>query len=393
MFVSRRHFLFGSLALPALAGKKPAPERPNIALLLVDNLPAYLVGCYGNKDVKTPNIDRLSQTGTRFLNHFTAAPGTAGGRASLLTGRTPMQLGAAGAASASDVPVDRMLAGVGYASQTVDSVDAAVKYIQGQAAAKPFVLTVNFTQLTPPYNGVPQKFLDLYTAERFENYAAEPVAANARAGKEMLLNRLGNLRKVAGTISAIDDGVGTIVTTLYKQQLLDNTVVLFAATCGSLYGRHGLWDAAEASDPVNMFDEVTNTPIIWSWPHRIPPQGLQIEMVSSCDLLPTLCDLLTVNQPDRNLCGRSYLPLVQGKKLPKKQPWRFSVWSHAGNADMAREERYKVVIRDGGKGPGELYDFSTDAPERSNQFDNPQYVDVKTRLEADINKWKQNFSS
>ena len=49
MSLSRRHFFFGSLALPALAAKKPAAEQPNILLLLAEGLPAWVLGCYGNK--------------------------------------------------------------------------------------------------------------------------------------------------------------------------------------------------------------------------------------------------------------------------------------------------------------------------------------------------------
>ena len=73
MPISRRHFFLGSLALPAFAAKKP-PARPNLLLFLVDDLPSWALGCYGNKEIRTPNIDRLSQTGTHFLNHFVCTP-------------------------------------------------------------------------------------------------------------------------------------------------------------------------------------------------------------------------------------------------------------------------------------------------------------------------------
>ena len=91
MSLSRRHFFLGSLAIPALAAKKPAPQRPNILLLLADNVPALALGVYGSKEIRTPNLDRLALTGTRFRKHFTAAPAPEPGRASLVTGRTPMQ--------------------------------------------------------------------------------------------------------------------------------------------------------------------------------------------------------------------------------------------------------------------------------------------------------------
>src|ERR1035441_6311192 len=65
MILSRRHFFFGSLALPSLAAAKSAGDRPNVLLILVDGLPAWMLGCYGGKDVRTPNIDQLSGAGGR----------------------------------------------------------------------------------------------------------------------------------------------------------------------------------------------------------------------------------------------------------------------------------------------------------------------------------------
>ncbi len=399
MLVSRRHFFFGSLAIPALAAKKPAVERPNVVLILVDNLPVWMLACYGNKEVRSPHIQRLSDTGTRFLNHFAAAALPAPARATLLTGRTPMQIGETGTPSAADVTLGQILDKAGYATTAIggqpgaDAAAAAQKFLDRQAAGKPFGLLVNFGDLTPPYEGTPQKYLDMYAQEKFEGYAADPVAPNARGGKEMLLNRTASLRKAAAAITALDDRIGTLIAKLTQKQLLDNTLVLFASTCGALYGRHGLWDAGQASDPVNMYDEVVKSALIWSWPHRMPPQGLVIEMTSGYDLLPALCDLLTLAAPDRKLCGRSYLEIAQQKKLPKKHvPWRKTVCAHTGNTDMAREENYKVVLRDGGKGANELYDFTSDPVEKVNLYDNPEYLDVKTRLTAEITRWKQNYS-
>src|SRR4051794_39793300 len=93
MLLSRRHFFFGSLALPAIAAKKPAPERPNVLLLIADNVPQWVLGAYGNKEIRTPNLDRLSKMGTRFLDHYVASPSPAPSRASLLSGLAPMRPG------------------------------------------------------------------------------------------------------------------------------------------------------------------------------------------------------------------------------------------------------------------------------------------------------------
>src|SRR6266545_3925408 len=94
MAIPRRHFLLGSLApIIAHAQRKGAPARPNVLLIVADDLAAWMLGCYGNKEIHTPNIDRLAQTGVRFANNFVCTPICSASRATLFTGRTPMQHG------------------------------------------------------------------------------------------------------------------------------------------------------------------------------------------------------------------------------------------------------------------------------------------------------------
>ena len=66
MPITRRSFFFGTLALPVLAADKPVTP-PNIVLITAGHLPAWALGCYGNKEIHTPNLDRLAQLGTEAL--------------------------------------------------------------------------------------------------------------------------------------------------------------------------------------------------------------------------------------------------------------------------------------------------------------------------------------
>jgi arylsulfatase A-like enzyme len=391
MPISRRHFLYGSLALPAFAAKKAVEAPPNILLLVADDLPSWMMGAYGNKEVKTPNLNRLGQMGTHFLNHFTPVPAAAPGFATLMTGRTPMQLGDTGAISAADVTLEKVLGGAGYACHTA-SPEGAPAAIDEAKDGAPFFLSVRYSALELPYGNIPSKYLDLYSNEKFENYSVEPAAANARSGKELLADRVANLRKVAAAISMMDDNVGAMTTKISQKQLLDRTLVVFTSTCGALLGRHGLWAAGDASEPVNMFDESVGVPMLWCWPGRVPAQEVRMEPVSAYDLLPSLCDLVSAAVPSRNLCGRSYLPLATGRHLPKKQPWRDTVFGQYRNTAMARTQRYKLVLRDDGKGASELYDLPADPGERANQVDNEQYISVKTTLAGEFNQWKQQYA-
>lgn len=393
MIFSRRYFFFGSFALPAFSAAKPAGEQPNILLILVDELPSWMLGCYGNKEVYTPNIDRLSQTGTRFANHFACAPVSGTNRAALLTGRTSMQLRDADSAPPSEMTLDKLLSGLGYACHATTGAGEAAKVLDAQTAGKPFLLTAGFTGFRAPYDGVARKHLDRYAQARFQTFAQEPAARNAVRDKEMLSDILGSLRKVAAAATALDDEVAALLSGLSQKKLTDGTLIVFTSTCGSLLGRHGLWGSGLASDPVNMFDEVVATPMIWSWPGRVPAQAVRPEVVSAYDLLPTVCDIAPTPLPERNLCGRSYLAIATGKPLPKKQPWRTTVFGNYQNTGMTRTDRYKIVLHSDGKGPGELYDVRTDGRERVNQYDNPQFLTVKNSLSAEFARWKQRYSA
>jgi arylsulfatase A-like enzyme len=377
---SRRQIVFGSLALPLLAAKKPTGETPHIVLILADNLPAWMLGCYGNKEVLTPNVDRLAKTGTRFVNHIAGAalPGPA--RAALLTGSP----------AASAAPLDKLLAPAGYTSQGAATSAEAIRVLDTQDGSKPLFLTVTLSGFAPPYPGA-DKFLDRYASSRFESMEQAPAARNIAADREMFASLLPSLRKAAAAASAIDDEVGAIATKLTQKKLLDNTLIIFTAPTGSLIGRHGLWGGSAASDPPNLFEEVIATPMIWTWPARIAPFSTRPEVVSAFDFLPSLCDLTPAEAP-ASLPGRSYLLMAQGKPLPKKEPWRSLAFLPAGSGGVARDDRYKLVIRNNGSGPNELYDLKADAQERVNQFDNPQFLTVKTQLSGELAKWKQKYA-
>lgn len=68
-------------------------KRPNILLFLTDDHGSWALGSYGNREVRSPNLDRLAAEGARFANVFTPCPVCSPARACLITGRTPSQVG------------------------------------------------------------------------------------------------------------------------------------------------------------------------------------------------------------------------------------------------------------------------------------------------------------
>jgi arylsulfatase A-like enzyme len=380
MNLSRRHFFFGSLALPSLAATKPLGEQPNVLLILVDGLPSWILGCYGNREVRTPNIDLLARTGTRFLNHYACAPVADKARATLRTGRTTMQLKDSG-----EVTLEKLLGGIGYTCGTGADGAEAFRFLDAQSAPKPFFLTAALA----PYPSLPDA--GAYAQAKLDTFAQEAAAKNAARGKEMLgAPLLANLRRVAAATTALDLEIGALVAKITQKKLLDNTLIILTSPCGSLFGRHGLWASGDASDPVNMYEEAIATPMVWSWSGHVVPLATRPEMVSAYDLVPTICDITPAQLPERNLCGRSYLALAGGKPLPKKQPWRTTVFAQYGDTAMARSDRYKLIARHEG---GELYDDKVDPREKLNQYDNPQFMTVKASLQAELGKWRQKYST
>jgi len=359
MPLNRRHFLFGSLAAPVLAAtkKQPVVQHPNIVLIVAEDLGAYMLGCYGNAEVHTPNIDRLALTGVRFSSRFSCAPVAADQRA---------------------------FAKAGYNCSRSVSAAQVGEFLDAQGPAKPFFLAIAW----PSPNSVepPQKNLDLYAKTGFETIGWDSGAPNA-THREMLRNIPVNLRKYAAALTTLDDQIPALVAKLQQRGVWDNTVVVFTSNGGYLLGRHGLWGDATASDPPNLYEEVVRTPLIWAWPSRFPPQTLRNDVVNSYDLMPALCELAGVAPPAGSHVP-SFLTFVYGRRMGKKQTWPDLAFGRIGVAEMARNDRYKLILRNEGKGASELYDETTDPKEQINLVDTPKYLNMRERLASQLATWR-----
>jgi arylsulfatase A-like enzyme len=453
---TRRTFL-ASAAAPLAAQRSAPAARPNILLVIADDLAAWMTGCYGNLEIKTPNIDALARAGTRFAHSFVATPICSPSRATLFTGRTPRQHGihdfltanpitqppqgqpAPPASFAQEIMISDLLAQAGYqcgfvgkwhmgnderpgrgfsythtlgptrayqdpvmfrAGERVEekgylteiTTRSACDFIDRQVKDKPFFLTASYLNPHTPYSGHPQKYLDLYKDTTFDSFGVLPAAPNALREKNLLNDTLGNLRRCAASVTALDDQIPVLRRKLAEKGMTDNTLIIFTGDNGFLLGRHGLWSKGHASDPINMYEESIGVPMIWSWPGRIPVEAVRPELVSFYDFLPTVCELTGLAAPNRNLCGRSYLPLVLNRPLPRREPWRNTVYGHMRNTEMARDARYKLVLRNEGAGPNEFFDLRKDPRERLNQYENPEYITVRDAMAADLAAWRRRTS-
>ncbi len=361
--------------------------------------------------------------GTRFLHHSVCTPAAAPSRATLLTGRVPRQHGiqdaAVPASFGKELLLSDLLTQAGYncgytgtwglgddaklqhgfrSWHTVQGKDyqpdvvtrAAVQFLEEQKAGQPFFLVASHLSPHAPYDSSPQKYRDLYAKTSFTTAGWLPAAPNAAEGKEYLNDTVGSLRRCAAAVSALDDHIPALTGVLDKKGLRDQTLVIFTAASGLLGGRHGLWDAGRGSNPINMYTEAIETPMIWNWPGTVPVEGSRTELVSSYDLFPSLCEVARVGAPAKlNLCGRSYAAVAMNRPLPRKQPWRNLVFGSYEGTEMARDLRFKVVIRGNGAGPNELYDLRKDPQERVNQYANAEYLTVRNSLSESLRQWRE----
>lgn len=112
----------------------------------------------------------------------------------------------------------------------------------------------------------------------------------------------------------MDEQIGRLLDAVEEQGLADNTVILFTADNGMSMGQHGVWGKGNGTFPMNMYDSAVKVPFLISWPGHIPANTVCSEMISACDLLPTILKLtgLSDKQPV-GFPGRSFTELLKGR--------------------------------------------------------------------------------
>lgn len=397
--MNRRHFL-SLAAAPLLAQDRRAttpPARPNLAILSIDGVGAWMPGCYGNKAFRTPGIDELARAGLRFLYAFAASPAVPAGYSSLLSGLSPAQL----AAKPETPSIAASLAQKGYQVENCATgspqaiTGQAIEFLSRQQAGKPFALLVRYPGPADPPANLPPEHLTLFEQETFDSVNWERPAPSLTRAERPRFDRIADhLRAAAAALSWADAGIAAITRQLRASGLALETMIAFTSAAGSFLGRRGLWSDANTADPPSFLDPVVHVPLIVSWPGRVPVQATTPELASAYDLAPTLAEVAGFDKP-AGASGLSLSPLLSGRPLPvtvkerKKRgvSWRSTVFAELGDHAMARDARFKLVLRPAGD--GELYDLRADAAERNNRFDDPGYLNVRERLSGECADWRR----
>jgi choline-sulfatase len=172
----------------------------------------------------------------------------------------------------------------------------------------------------------------------------------------------------------LDDNVGTVLDTLDRLGLADDTLVVYTSDHGEPLGDHETWWKC------NMYDQSVGVPLLVSGPGV---ENVTVEApVSTLDVVPTMADAMGI-EVDDNWRGLSQWPVLRGERLPDRTRAVFSEYHAHGTSHgmfMLRQGRYKYVYYP--KNPDQLFDLTADPQELTDLSDDPAYSGVRSRLEA-----------
>ncbi len=439
MALNRRLFLLATCFSPPLAA---ATARPNVVLILADDMGWGDVGMNGCPDVKTPYIDSIAKQGIRFSQFYANAPECTPTRCALLTGRYQHRVGGLECAI-----------GVGNIGRYDEAAWLQKKGELGLPASeltmgKVFKQAAYDTALIgkwhlgydpkhwPDRHGFDHSFAllggnaDYYThAEMREGSGASQLFENGkkvnpqgyltdllrdravswlaqRTGKPFLLylpfnaphspiqdpaefdektgtapHRQRDRNAFGAVVRRLDESIGAVLRQLDSMGAADNTIVLFTSDNGG--------DANGRNEPLrgkktSVYEGGIRVPFAIRWPGRIAAGQTTSQLGMSMDILPTLLAAARLSTPTgRKLDGVNLLPVLEGKVSPFSRTvfWRFK-----------RGEARRKAVRDGDwkytfdSGKEELFHLGRDERESDNVLENE--VDVAKRLRVRLAAWE-----
>ena len=376
-------------SLGILANDKPI--LPNIVVVLADDLGYGDLACYGNTEIKSPNLDRFAAEGLRLTSCYSAAPNCSPARTGLMTGRTPFRVGIYNwipmlspmHVRRSEITIATLLRNSGYAtchvgkwhlngefnmpSQPQPWDHGFTHWFSTQNNALPNHRNpVNFVR-----NGAEVGPLEGYAADLVADEAVrwlesqrttdkpffmfvcfhephEPIASAQRFTK-LYPSEDPSYSAHHGNVTQMDDAFGRIVESLERQGLRDETLIIFTSDNGpAITSIHPHGSSGPLRDKKGaLYEGGIRVPGIVQWPGRITP-GTQSDVpISGVDLLPTLCSVAGVSPPkDRALDGTDISPVFRGHSVERAKPlyWQFNR-SRSAPKVAVRDGEWKLVAR------------------------------------------------
>lgn len=420
------------------AAENPA-RKPNIIVMLADDLGYADLGCQGSSEVKSPQIDSIASNGVRFTSGYVTAPQCQPSRAGLLTGRYQNRFGFEVNGIAASLPlgertIAERLKAAGYVSGMIGKW-----HLGGGGSQRPYQRGFDETFWHPNggvlfpdkktraignlFRGAEPVLEKSYSTDAFGHEAAAFIERHQRepfflyvafvpphwpmeAKPEHLASyaHIPDLhrRTMLGMMASLDENVGRVLAKLRETKLEENTLVFFLSDNGGPTGRARVQPDADfeygqntsKNDPCrgvkgDLLEGGIRVPFMVQWKGRLPAGKTYEHPVISLDLLPTALAVAGIRpDPAWKLDGTNLLPHLTGEnqgvphdelcwrfRFPPQQPALFR-WA-------IRQGDWKLVKN--GKEPLALYDLAGDVGESRNlAADQPGRV---AKMKEAYNRW------
>lgn len=344
----------------AMARAADTPRKPNIVVILADDLGFADLGFQGCRDIPTPNLDKLAASGVRCTNGYVSGPYCSPTRAGLLTGRYQQRFGhefnpggdARGDAKlglplSQTTIADRLRAG-GYATGLVGKwhLGGAPEFQPPRRGFDEFFGFLGgahgyfLPEGAPIYRGTEEvaereyltdalareavAFVDRHKAEPFFLYLAFNAVHTPMHATDERLQRFASIadprrRTYAAMLVAMDEAVGRVLDSLSAAELADDTLVFFMSDNGgpTMVGttQNGSINAPLRGSKRTTLEGGVHVPFVVSWPGHLPAGKVYDKPVIQLDVLPTALAAASVTAAtgaDQTLDGVDLVPFLTG---------------------------------------------------------------------------------
>jgi len=419
----RQSILALSVFLTAVCSASDTAPRPNILLILADDLGYADVGFNGSTDIVTPNLDVLAEQGVTFSEAYMAHPFCGPSRAALMTGRYPHKIGSQfnlpTRGSFVGIPtgetyISKVLKNAGYFTGAIGKwhlgeapdyhpnkrgFDEFYGFLGGghnyfpsqfekayQKQVKQGMTNIDHYLLPLEHNGKEVRETEYITdalsreAVNFVKKAADRqgqpfflyLAYNAPhsplEAKEDDMAKFPQIidqkrKTYAGMVYALDRGVGRIVDALKETNQLDDTLIVFLSDNGgkTILGANN-YPLKEGKGSVN--EGGFRSPMLFHWPKAIPAGARFENPVLALDFYPTFAGLAGADIPDgKKLDGKDIWSDFMAGKNPHQRDLIYVLRHRGDHSDAAvRRDQWKAVKK--GKQPWRLYNIEKDLGEK-----------------------------
>jgi arylsulfatase A-like enzyme len=424
------------LASHAAGPAAAVPRRPNVVILLADDLGYADVGFQGCKDIPTPHIDSLAQGGVRCSSGYVSGPYCSPTRAGLLTGRYQQRFGHefnpgggpdAGLPLGETTIADRLKA-AGYVTGLVGKwhLGSAAKFHPQKrgfdeffgflGGAHPYfpgrgapiyrgTEVVNETEyLTDAFAREAVAFIDRHKARPFFLYLAFNAVHTPMQATEGRLKRFDPIadrqrRTYAAMTAAMDEAVGRVLDKLRSAGLEEDTLIFFFSDNGGPTMR-GTTINGSRNTPLRGSKRTTleggiRVPFVVRWKGKLPAGKVYDRPVIQLDVLPTALAAAGVAvRPEWKLDGVDLLPYLDGRN---GSPPHETLYWRLGQQTAIRRGDWKLVrydpTVDGGAGrvtPARLYNLARDVGEANDLA--AKEPERARELEAAWQKWSEQMA-